>query len=220
MAVGLIVFVPGVLLAELFKATSGPWSVERSIAALTLGFVSTMVGGLTFHALGLGVNAVNWLVWWVVVTGLSGFLLVRRSRRRGPPSVLAASGSSWRLTRLQGLCFILALVVAGGAIRVARMGLDAQPVATFTQLWMTPSPQTGFADIGIANAESGPTVYRVEVALDGDVIARFGNIALDAGARWSTTFPVPDLATGPVEARLYRSIDDSAYRRVSLWPTS
>ena len=214
----LFVVVPGYALASAAFPLTTSGFVERSLIALVLGFVAAIAGGLLLHVLG-GIEARGWLAWWAGIVLVAGSYVAWRTRRnRDEVLDVVIAPPAWRMSRRQAAYLVLALVIAGTSVRVARTGLEAQSQSTFTQLWMLPNAEAGFIDVGIANEEDQPTVYRVEITMGDDVVAQFGGIALDAGARWSTTLPVPDGASTELEARLYRSTDNTAYRRVSYWP--
>ena len=164
----LFVVVPGYALASAAFPLTTSGFVERSLIALVLGFVAAIAGGLLLHGLG-GIEARGWLAWWAGIVLVAGSYVAWRTRRnRDEVLDVVIAPPAWRMSRRQAAYLVLALVIAGTSVRVARTGLDAQPQSTFTQFWMLPNAQAGFIDVGIANEEDQPTVYRVEIAMGDD----------------------------------------------------
>ena len=108
----------------------------------------------------------------------------------------------------------LAIAIAIAALTLARLGVTGPP-ESFTQLWL----QGGTADapltVGIESHEAGPTSYRLDFVVDGEV-RRSTDVDLDPGAQ--KLVPAPTLAPGSTfEARLtLKSNPNAVYRRVLL----
>jgi hypothetical protein len=141
-------------------------------------------------------------------------------RRRSLPTLALhapeAAAARWR----RGLRYIPAALALCAAVAVAVNGARREPATGFTQLWMLPMAAEGRSvQIGLANMESAPTGYRLELRVAGQRLQMWEQLELGPGATWSTTASLPE--QGWAEAILYRQdAPDAIYRRVLLQSAS
>ncbi len=110
---------------------------------------------------------------------------------------------------------IVAIVLLGLAVYVARIPAPAARYQGYTTLWLAPNgeqagPQTGTqtgARIGIQSGEFEPTSYRLEVLVNGQVANVWPDLRLEPNQVWQAQLALPDAgrAALEVEAILYRS---------------
>jgi uncharacterized membrane protein len=205
---------PGYLLGQLLvgSRTAG---LERVAVMAGLALAVPILGGLLLYAAGVPLKRPGWLGLLAGVT-LAGdvALLLRRggTGRRSAASVTGSSAS--RLPRGHTAVFAAAVLVAAGAVVVARIGVTIQPKPGFTQLWLAPDRHGDRAEsLGVTNDQGSTTSYRLVLARDNHVSATW-NLTLADGRTWQRS--VPFTGSGTLTARLYRLPDlTHPYRYVS-----
>jgi hypothetical protein len=151
--------------------------------------------------------------------------IVALLRRPSPASEIpSTSVQTWRLELNVGqfVLLILAVVVTGASIAIARNGVLTEANPKFSQLWMLAdtTPNSNQAVLGIKNEEQQPSTYHLQVVQGTTVIQDFPSISLEPDATWQGKVDLQGLtATGaPIEARLYRDNDQTEpYRTAQLW---
>jgi hypothetical protein len=113
-----------------------------------------------------------------------------------------------------------ALVLVGAAVVVARFGEGAQPHPGTTAVWVQPEADGSAVRLGVVNTEGRSITYRVEVSVDGAVVARLDTVSVGSGGSRETRVGLP--ATGQareVAVRVWRSDDpkeSEPYRKVGV----
>jgi uncharacterized membrane protein len=190
---------------------------ERAAFSVGLSLVIGAVGVFVLNATPLGIVPLSWVVFLTTVTALAGVCAYIR-RHSGPAKSISPRGSIMGAS--QALLFGLALVIALTAVGVSYASARHQPSAGFTQLWLLPA---GGVDptlrVGIASHEAAVTQYRLQLAVDGQVVLEWPSLTLQPNGRWETTAALPAnvSSVGTIEALLYRADQpDVVYRRVAL----
>ena len=114
--------------------------------------------------------------------------------------------------------FAAAVLVAAGAVGLARTGVAKQPQPGFTQLWLSPQQQKPHTlSFGVTNDQGGTTSYRLVLLRNGQVSATW-NLTLANGQTWQRSVAVNGTYT--LTANLYRLPDLAhPYRYVSTGST-
>jgi len=181
------------------------------VFAIALSVSMIALGGLLLNFTDAGLNTTSWLIYLSVLTLVaSGLALLRRQRSNSFTSPDFSLNFSWSQAAMCGMAVVLAFV----AIRTARIGIDAQPRESFTELWMLP-PTQDEVQIGIQNEEGILTSYRLVVRSGDDVLAEWNNVELKPGEQWQEQFSAAGQPN--IEASLYRTFEpDTVYRTVAL----
>ncbi len=122
----------------------------------------------------------------------------------------------------QVLMLLLAALLAGAAVIVARAGAIAAPAPGFTQLWLVPvepsEPTT--LRLGVRSAEQAAMRYALRLEQGDAVLAEWPAFDLAPGGTWETAVHLPPaIATRPVTAVLARAETPGVpYRWVVWWP--
>ncbi len=219
LAVALALWMPGyALLAALFPRMA-PLTPERLVLSLGTSLAVTILGGLALNLTPWGLQPTAWALFLGGVSvAAAAAALWRRGLSRPAPLAWPMAGLRWTQALLLGLTALL----LAGAIGVARLGALNQPSSGFTELWLIPveAAATDKVRLGIANHNSAPMRYRVELAVAGQ-IKTWPAVELQPQDQWETIAELP-AATGaePVEARIYL-VDEPrvVHRQVWLWPT-
>ena len=192
------------------------------LMTIILGLTITMLGGLILHFTPWGLQLRSWIAFITIVILIQ--ILVGLLRGRSEPALVAqTSVQSWNfeLKPLQFMMLVLAVVVAGISILVARNGVLTQPRTAFSQVWMVASnPEQSQVNLGIKNEEQKAVTYRLVVQQGSTVIHEYPSLLLQANETWQD---VLDIDTGrdttvPIEAVLYRTDEpNQPYRTVNLW---
>jgi hypothetical protein len=201
----------GYLLARLLLP-SGVAGLERVAVATGLALAVPILGGLVLYVAGVPLHRAAWLGLLAGVTLVAdAVLLVRRWVGRAEPFTWQPS---WQVPGRHTAIFAAAVLVAAGAVVLARIGVAIQPQPGFTQLWLSPQRDTAHAEsLGVSNNEGSMTRYRLVLLRNGHVSATW-NLALANGATWQRS--VPYLGKYTLTADLYRLPDlKSPYRYVT-----
>ena len=203
---------PGYLLGQVLigSQVSG---LERVAVITGLALAVPVLGGLLLYAAGIPLHREGWVGLLAVVTlaGDVALFLRRRAGRAAPFSWQP----TWRAPRWQVAAFAAAVLVASGAVGLARIGVAMQPQPGFTQLWLSPQRSHGHAlSLGVSNDQGRTTSYQLVLLRDGRVSATW-DFTLDAAQTWRRSVPLT--GAGTVAARLYRLPDLAhPYRYVSV----
>jgi hypothetical protein len=207
---------PGYLLSELLL---GPRVVglERVTVAAGLAFCVPILGGLLLFLAKVPLRRESWLALLAGVTLAADLALLSRrwlSRRHSGPEP-PSQHTGRRLPTRHIAAYGAAVVIAAGAVGLARVGAAKQHYPGFTQLWLArPSANALNADLGVGNHEGKTMRYRLVILHNGHPAAAW-NLTLANGQTWqrSPAFSGHFILT----ANLYRLPDTSQpYRHVDI----
>lgn len=206
----------GYLLSRLLLSpqTAG---LERVAVASGLALAVPILGGVLLYFSGVPLYRSGWLGLLAGVTLASDVvLLVRRLAGR---TDAFAWRPRWQVPVRHTVVFAAAVVVAAGAMVVARIGVADQAQPGFTQLWLSPQRQNAHAaNLGVSNDQGSRTSYRMVLLRNGHVTSTW-NLTLADGGTWQQTVPLNGKYT--LTANLYRLPDLAhPYRYVSTGPTA
>lgn len=213
---------PGVALGWLVRRRPFDLGVAAAVAAGSAGLSFLVLGGLVLNLLPAGLSRSGWLGFGSAVAGAA---LVVWLSGHGAPADLGqrAHGESDgvprgpRLRVNEAAAFGVAALLVVAAIAVAGLGVH-QPSEPFTQLWVVPQ-SNGTTQVGVANHEADPVVYRVDLVIGGAVASTYPGIRLAPGDSWTTNVALTIPTASRLEARLYRADEPSKiYRQAVLWP--
>jgi hypothetical protein len=150
------------------------------------------------------------------VTVVADLLLFvrRRQNREAPESAGRTPGRArWRLQPGRTAAFALAVVIAAGAVALAREGTVVQRYPGFTQLWLVPDVHTHALSLGVANNEGATTRYQLVLLRDGVRLGDPRKLTLRNGQVWRTSLRNKVNVT----VHLYRLPNfNRIYRQVSI----
>jgi hypothetical protein len=203
---------PGYLLSQLLLDADRA-GLERLAVATGLALSVPVLGGLLLYAAGRPLNRTSWLLLLAGVT-LAADLMVYL-RRRGRSGRFGQEGRGGRIPRRHVAAFAVAVVVAGGAVAVARQGAVTQHYPGYTQLWADRMPRNATTvRLGVGNHE-GRTMRYLLVYFDGGHRAASWKIVLPDGHAWDRS--QPSAGGRAIVVRLFRLPDTSRpYRYVTL----
>jgi hypothetical protein len=209
---GIMLFAaPGYLLGQLLVGTRTT-GLERVAVMAGLALAVPILGGLLLYAVGVPLHRPGWLglLAGVTLAGDVVLFLRRRAGRAAPFSWQPA----WRVPRWHAAAFAAAVLVAAGAVGLARTGAAIQPEPGFTQLWLSPQQQKAHTlNFGVTNDQGGTTSYRLVLLLNGQTSATW-NLTLANGQTWQRWVSFTGKYT--LTANLYRLPDlTHPYRYVS-----
>jgi uncharacterized membrane protein len=215
---GILLFAaPGYLLSQLLFGSEIA-GLERLVVVVLLAFSVPILGGLALVAAGVPLHRPAWLGLLAGVTLACDLaVLVRRlwQSRRGAPAAVAVDRKAWRVPAWHAVGFVVAVLIAGGAVGLASVGAAKQPYPGFTQLWLVPrSPSATSAKLGVTNHEGRTVRYRLVLFSDSHPAASW-TLDLSNGRSWQRTTPFTGFDT--LTAKLYRLPNDSStYRYVTI----
>jgi hypothetical protein len=121
------------------------------------------------------------------------------------PTIPAVIG---QLPPSQLAMLVAALLLPLGALFVARFGEGSQPRPTTTTAWVRPTGDGSAVRVGISNEEGRSMTYRVEIGVDGSVVARLDTFAVSGGTTRETRVGLPDTGEArEVTVRVWRAED-------------
>jgi hypothetical protein len=213
---GLVLFAaPGYLLGQLL-ARPGRTALERLAVSTGLALCVPVIGGLLLYLARLPLNRASWLGLLAGVTVVADVLLfVRRRRNREAPARpgRAPQRARWRLQPGPAAAFALAVLIAAGAVALAREGTSVQRYPGFTQLWLVPDAHTHALSLGVASSEGATTRYQLVLLHNGLPLGGPRKLTLRNGQVWRLSLGF----TTNVTAHLYRLPSFShIYREVSV----
>jgi hypothetical protein len=218
-ALPLVLVLPGLALSAAVFPERSLGTAERVATSLGVSLAVTALGGIALNWTPWGLQSGSWALLLGGVTLTASVLALLRRRRR---SFGAAGRLSGRPDIRQSLLLGLALILAAGAVALARHGAAQQDVAGFTQLWILPSEQLDQRTVrlGLRSAEIQDSTYRLRVLVGHRVVREWRSIPLAPGQQWETTTVLPreDTSPRPVVGLLYRlDAPQQVYRSVILW---
>jgi hypothetical protein len=210
-----LVGAPGYVWGEVL-AGSRVEGLERVAVAVGLALAVPVVGGVALYAAGVPLHRAGWAGMFAGVT-LAGdaVLLLRGAPAASGP--LRRSRGPGRVPVSHATAFGAAVVIAVGALGLARAGATLQHYPGFTALWLSPSPagaNARTANLGVSNHQGGAMRYRLVLLRNGHVSTSW-NLRLAGGQTWQRTISLAD--KHPIAANLYRLPDLARpYRHVSV----
>ncbi len=191
---------------------------NRVLFTIILSATLTGLGGLVLHFT-LGIQSVTWVLWLAALTIIhGGIAFVRGARRR---LTFSDTDPFEPLNGKQIVVIGAAVLIAFGAINIARTGVIEQPRPGFTQLWLlqdAADPENRVR-IGIHNQENAHLVYRLVLSA-GSVPITDEEVIIEAGQTWESWLPISADTMQPIRADLYRlDQPNHVYRSAEVWLT-
>jgi hypothetical protein len=208
---GLVLFAaPGYLLGQLLAGPGRP-ALERLAVSAGLALCVPVIGGLLLYLARRPLDRASWLGLLAGVTVAAAVLVFLRRRRSQEET--GPRPPRWRPRPGPSVAFGLAVLIAAGAVGLARVGAAEQHYPGFTQLWLVrPHAGARTVSLGVSNDEGATTRYQLVLLSDGKVTGRW-NLTLRNGQVWRRTPPY----TANIAAHLYRLPDFSRpYREVGI----
>jgi uncharacterized membrane protein len=175
---------------------------ETLVASIGFSLAIAILGGLAINLTPQGLARSTWTNYLSCVTmgGLAGGLIRRRNE------LPALEESKLGLHFGQVFTLGLSLVIIVSAVLIARESAG-QPTASFTQFWVRPIDPANRAvvEIGIRNFESKQMEYRLDIRMNDQPVTEVASIRLDPGENWVRSIQLATVATGDVQAFLYRA---------------
>jgi hypothetical protein len=195
--------------------------LEGIVVATALALALPILGGLVLQAARIPLHARAWggLVAGLTLTG-DVLVLLRSRGGRGEDSVedTGARPARWSPSAWQATVFGAALVVAAGAVGVARVGASMQRYPGFTELSMSGLRHNpAAADLGVVNHQGHSERYRLVLLHQGRPTDTAWNIVLPNGQTWHRTIAISTRYV--TSANLFLPTDlNHPYRQVSTGP--
>ena len=189
--------------------------LEGIVVATALALALPILGGLVLQAARIPLHARAWggLVAGLTLTG-DVLLLLRSRGGRGEDT--GARPARWSPSARQATVFGAALVVAAGAVGVARVGASIQRYPGFTELSMS-RQNPAAADLGVVNHQGHAERYRLVLLHQGQPTDTAWNLVLSNGETWHRTITISTRYV--TSANLYLPTDlHHPYRQVSTGP--
>jgi uncharacterized membrane protein len=212
---------PGYALVRVMFPTGRTEAVERIALVLGVSISVAICVGFLLHLLPIGLSAASWAVALSGVTVAGCVLAARRDRRLwrpgfALPTIPALIG---KLPASQLAMLAAAVLLPLVAVFVARFGEGAQPWSGTTTAWLVPTEGGSAVRVAVVNREGRSMTYRMEVGVDGAVVARFDTFGVSSGTR-ETKVGLP-ATEGPreVTVKLWRVEDPPEavpYRTLSV----
>jgi hypothetical protein len=212
---------PGYVWSEVLLGTRVA-GLERVAVATGLALAVPVFGGLALYAAGIPLHRAAWagLLAGMTVVGAVVLTILRRTIRPGLPS---RQSTRRRLPVQHAVTFGAAVVIAIGAVALARLGAEIQKYPSFTQLWLSPRGSTPLtASLGVRNQQGSTARYRMVLLRKGRVSTTW-NLTLIDGHTWQRTILftdrysiVADLYRLPDLAHPYRYVTNGAVAHGSL----
>lgn len=190
------------------------------LMTIILGLTIVTMGGLILHFTPWGLQLHSWIGF--IVGGTLVQVIVGLFRQASESATLPGTSVrslQFELKPMQFVVLLLAVVITGASIMIARTGVTNQPKTSFSQLWMI-TDANNQVNLGIKNEEKQAISYRLVVQQGSRVIYEYPGLLLQPDETWQDVLEIDgDRVTDiPVEAVLYRSDEpNQAYRSVSLW---
>jgi len=185
-----------------------PSRVEYGVYAVAASIAGCVAGGFALnlvHAL----TPIGWGAWFVILTGTAA-VIASRQHRDGKMMVLPLRLPVFKRWHLIMLAFSVTIAVVTYILAVHDEWVDRE--FRYDEFWMLPRGP-GKELIGILNSDEAPQKLRLEVTADGQIVAHFRDIEMDAGKTWIHTVYTP-VSAKKIEAKLYNG--DGLYRQVSV----
>jgi hypothetical protein len=198
-----LVVVPGLLVVvPVMRRPFGSAGAYALGGATAIGLIA--LGGLALNLLPQGLSTMTWLAYLAALLILG--LVLHRPRISRMPSL--------PIQRHEVLLFSLGAGLMLLALAVSRQTV-AYPAESLTQLWIsaTSSGSSPAVAVSVRNDAQAAAVYRVDILRNGVAVQTYADVTVAAGAVWTQVTPV---ASGRIEAQLFRSFDATPYRSVNL----
>jgi uncharacterized membrane protein len=213
----LVLVLPGYAVVAALPLDRTLATAERALATLGASLAVVALSGVVLNITPWGLQTASWTALLGGITLLACAVAAWR-RWRGPavvryPAVL-------RVAARDVLLCALALLVAGGALGVARYGALHQSVHGFTQMWLLPQGHGNrhALSIGLRNMEDRTMTYRLQLKAGGAVVFERPSLTLRPSQTWQRTITVPATRAIRVVGLLYRADAPRVlYRYVTLW---
>ena len=214
-ALPLIFFAPGyVLQAALFPAS--PWPpVERTLLAVGVSLVSTIVVGLVLAAASIPLGPVSWTVALAALTLFAAAVAwFRQSHLEATPTGFGLPPLRWRDAILITLAMVGTVAVLVGTRAIAA----DREVAAPEQLWLLPRDDGSLdARVG-ARAGGAGGAYVIRLTSAGALLEEF-TVQLEPGQTWEQDVPFSEEdRRQPIVGRLYIQGEETELRFVVLQP--
>lgn len=225
----LVIVGPGLAFTTALLPVKQLGTAEHVLAALAASIALAVIGGLILDATPWGLQPISWSVILGGATVAVSFAALLRLRRtagmnsgteikastRVPAGDSAPATNSAHLSTLRMALPVVATVLLGLAIYVARVPAAAEAYQGYTTLWLAPDgEQAGSslavyrgARIGVQSEEFAPTSYRLVVRVNGQVANVWPELRLEPNQAWQAQLVLPEQkGTGmELEALLYRN---------------
>lgn len=235
LGVCLVLMGPGLAVTTALLPLKQLGSAEHVLAACATSIALTVFGGIVLNATPWGLQPLSWFALLggvTVAAALAALVRLRRIRigvggRQGNAASSLRGGES----STQGVQVptarlalpMIAILLLGLAVYVARIPAPAAQFQGYTTLWMAPNGEQAAPGvrIGVQSAEFEPAGYRLEVRVNGQVSGVWPDLALAPNQAWQTQVALPetDMAGMKLEALLYRNdAPRIVYRQVRFSP--
>jgi hypothetical protein len=217
-ALPLALFLPGYVWAEIAFPAQAPDMATRVLVSSGASLAITAIGGLVLNATPWGLRAETWalLLGGITIAGCA-LAALRRSRNLVASTAVRGASLGGRGAALLGV----AALIAAGAFAISHAGASQQNGAGFTQLWMVEDRQNpARINVGLANEETEPKEYRVQLSSGGAVLYEWRPVKLVPGQTWQIQVTLDQQApiSQPLQALLYLSdAPGLVYRQTTLW---
>lgn len=215
-----VLILPGYALIELLMGRRTLGTIEHIFLTLCASMAIAILSGLVLNQIPSGVRMNGWLAALIsTIVGGSALAWLLRHRRRSQTRV-----SHYVPVRISQLLIVgVAVLLAGGALMMARTPAPADQYAGYTMLWLTPTQDDAESQfqLGIDSKEFTPTEYRLELLVAGQLAKEWTTIELAPNQQWQTKLKLntEDFGQESIEANLYRlDMPDELYRHVVLRP--
>ena len=217
-AVPLCLFLPGYAISAAAFASDPLARAQALLFTIGLSLTTLATGALVLNLFPGGVRRGSWAALLFVVVLVACAIAARR--RRGPHPV-GLPGPLPRLSPLNAILLLGALLSVIGALVLSSTQLPADKAVGYTQLWMLPvkGPAGPGVRIGVASVEQKPLAYKLTVHQLGVGRRLSSRLHLDPGQE-SIRFVPAETKRKPVRfvGLLYREDRPGVvYRRVSGW---
>lgn len=205
LALPLLFFIPGYLLADVLFQQRLPSIAHQIVLILTMSTCIVLLSGFLLNLLPGGLNARSWSIYLGGLNTLLGLLAMLQRRK-----VLISQTQAWSLHLkfsdyiLSGLALIVIIVsLCYSAISVAN-----QPHPGFTQLWLLPSKEVNHTwqlNLGVHSNELEPVTYKILMSVNHASFKSWSSIKLDPEQEWKHFVSLSDTGS------------DSTYVQVNLY---
>jgi len=199
--------------------------IVRALMSIMLGITLLIVSGFILNFTTWGLEARTWIFFISAIILFNSLVaLLRKETVATDTNVPMTSVQNWKLDFNVGqvALIVVALVITGASIVVARNGALNQATPQYSQMWMLPDASTNASQavLGVKNEEQQPLSYRLVVKQGDTVIQEFPSFNLAPDETWQGKVDLKTLAAtdSPVEALLYRGDEQTEpYRTTKLW---
>ncbi len=196
LAAPMVLFAPGYAISA---AAAGGRRVnwpERLLLSLGLSIMVVILGGLALNLTPWKLRVDTWVVFLAGLTLVA--CVIALVRRHHAPAAPREAAPSVNIRLGQVLIVGLAVVVAAGAIGVARTPLPGRDIQGYTLLWALPGEGENACTIryGMTSGELTSTAYRLEILRNSQPFQIWPVITLAPGDKWEQSVQVPPDLTG------------------------